>query len=130
MNSFQKSSNNYLSTILLIGLAFFVISFANLEKNSIAISSGSSICLLIDIHSNTQAVIPASTDLPIRASFTDENHIILNQSFVTDYSINLRIDKAFRYAQEKHLLIKPFVNKVVRRLIFPDPKPVDFIAFC
>ena len=111
-------------------LAFFLISFTQNEKREGLISPNSTIGLFIDIHSSTQAVIPTGFDLPICASFKDENHIILSQSFISNFSINLRIDKAFSAAQEKHLVIKPIFNKVIRRLVFNDPEPGDFVSFC
>lgn len=128
MNRFQKNTDNYFPTLLLIMLAFFLFSFAVIENKRVAISHSSSVCQFIDIHSNTQAVIPASSELPICASFVDENHIILTQSFINDYSISLRIDQEFSSAKEKHLSIKPLFNTVFRRLTYPDPEPNDFIA--
>jgi len=130
MNRLKKNTDNLFPTIFCIVLVFFIFSFVSIEKKDNSIIPNSTICLFVDIHSATQAVIPASTDLPICASFTDENHNILSQSFITDYPINLRKDNEFRTALKKHLLIKPLFNKVFRRLTFPDPESVDFIAIC
>ena len=130
MNCSKNNTDNFRSAILFAVLAFFLISFAGNEKKESIINPNSSICLFIDIHSSTQAVIPAGIDLPICATFKDENLIILNQSFISDFSINLRIDESFSAAQEKHLVIKPIFNKVIRRLVFNDPEPGDFVSFC
>lgn len=130
MNNLKKNTNNSIATIFCVVLVFFILFFASSEKSESLYSPNSSICLFIDTHSSTQAVIPASTDLPICTSFTDNNHIIINQSLTSNYSINLKIDNEFSSAQKKHLLIKPLFNKVVRRITFPDPKSTDFIAIC
>jgi len=130
MNSLKKSTDNYFPTILCIVLAFFLLAFASNEKKKGEQRPNSSICLTIDIQPSTQAVVPTPTDIPMCASFTDDNNIILNQPLIKDYSNKLKVDFEFTAAKEKHLKIKPLFNRVVRRLIFSHPESSDFKAIC
>jgi len=130
MNHFNRKTDNFIPTILFVALAFIFFAFAINEKKSSSPISYSSIYHCADIQSSTQAVIPASIDLPIRAYFNDDNHIILSQSFTSDYSVNLQIDRKFNTVQEKYLTVKPLFNKIIRRLIFSDPKSDDFALNC
>jgi len=130
MNCFNRKTDNFIPTILFVALAFIFFAFAiNEKKNSFHITY-SSIYQCVDIQANTQAVIPASIDLPIRTVFTDANNIILSQSFTSDYSVNLQIDRKFNTVQGKYLTIKPLFKKVFRLLIFADPKSDDFALSC
>jgi hypothetical protein len=130
MNCFNRKTDNFIPTILFVVLAFVLFTFAIKEKKSSSPISYSSIYHCVDIQSSTQAVIPASIDLPIRAYFAYNNQIILSQSFTSDYSVNLQIDRKFNTVQEKYLTVKPLFNKIIRRLIFSDPKSDDFALSC
>jgi len=128
MNTSKRNTDSYFPTIIFIVLTCFLLAFTNSEKKDKPISPNISYQLFVETYSNAQAVIPPSTDLPICASFSDYNHIILTQLFLSVYSTNLYNDLIFRTAQEKHLFIKPVLNRVVRRLIFTIPDSNDFKA--
>jgi len=128
MNISKKNTDSCFPAIICTLLVIFLFAFANQEKREDSIIPRASFHPFVETCYNTQAVIPATTDLPVCASFTDDNHIILAQTSQSNASTNHFIDITFRVAQEKHILIKPILNKVLRRLIFPNPDPNDFIA--
>lgn len=130
MNCFDRKTDNFIPIILFFILAFVFFTFAINDKKSSSHITYSSIYYCVDIQSSTQAVIPVSTDLPIRAYFTDENHVILSQSFTSDFSINLQIDIKFNADKKKYLTVKSLFKKVFRLLIFADPKSDDFALSC
>ncbi|NVO08706.1 MAG: hypothetical protein HXX16_01965 [Bacteroidales bacterium] len=130
MNHFNRKVDNFIPTIILFVLAFIFFAFALNKKESCLPIAYSSIYHCVDIQSNTQAVIPASIDLPIRAFFTDDNHIILGQSFTSNYSVNLQIDRRYNTVLEKYLTTKPLFKKVFRQLIFADSESDDFALSC
>lgn len=130
MNCFNRKTDNFIPTILFFVLVFIFFAFAITEKKNSFPITYSSIYHCVDIQSGAQAVIPASIDLPIRAYFTDDNHIILNKFFTSDYSVNLQIDIKYNTIQEKYITTKPLFKKVTRRLIFADPKSDDFALSC
>jgi hypothetical protein len=130
MNYFNRKTDNFIPTILFFVLVFIFFAFAiNEKKNSFPVTYSSNYHCA-DIQSSTQAVIPASIDIPIRAYFNDDNHIILSQSFKSDYSVNLQLARKFNIVQEKYLTVKPLFKKVFRRLIFADSKSDDFALNC
>ena len=124
----QKNRNSYIPTILFVALAFILISDINEKKDNLT-HLGSTISLCIYINTNTPAVVPASTNIPICASFADENNIILDYSAVNDYQLNLKLSKEFNLYQEKQLLIKPLFNKVIGQLFYPQSDDGDSPAF-
>ncbi|NOU17626.1 MAG: hypothetical protein HOO91_08715 [Bacteroidales bacterium] len=130
MNCFNRKTDNFIPIILFVLVAFIFFTFAINNKESSSRITYSSIYHCVDIQPYTQAIIPASIDLPIRAYFADDNHIILSQSFISDYSINLQMDRKFNTVQEKYLTTKPLLKKVFRRLIFADSKSDDFTLSC
>lgn len=109
-------------------MAFILISTIN-EKKDNSPHLDSTISLAIYINTNTPAVIPSSTEIPICASFTDENHIILDYSAVNDFQVNLQLSKELNLYQEKQLLIKPLFNKVIRHLFYPQSDDGDSPSF-
>jgi len=124
----KNNLNNLLFTMLFIVLAFIVFSASNEKKDNSA-QLDSSISLCIHISSNTPAVVPTSTEIPIRASFTDENHIILDYSAVNDFQVNLRLSKEFNFTHDKQLSIKPLFSRVTRYLFFPEGDDGDSPSF-
>jgi hypothetical protein len=128
MNDFKKNTDNLVPTILFIVLALILCSFAINENRYPSHYTPASISMNIDDFSKVSAVIPVTTDIPVCASFTNENLIFRNPFTVSNFVTNLRINKEYNTFQDKLLLIKPLLNKVFRRLTFPDSDSNDFIA--
>lgn len=128
MNSPRKNTNISVPTILFIVLVFALFSFAINNKKEVSLNTPASISLRVDDFSTVSAVIPVSTDIPVCASFSNENQLFVNALIVRNFVLDLRVNKEYNAYQDKHLLIKPLFPKVFRRLTFPDPDSNDFIA--
>lgn len=118
MNRIKKNTDSLSRTLLFILLALVLISFASTEKKGSPLDRYSSITICTLDHYTTTAIIPSSVELPIRASFIDESHTILDYPAASDYLINLRILKKYNTAKEKLLSIRPYYNKIFRQLLY------------
>jgi len=114
----KKNTDNFIPTILFIVVALMFIALTNNEKKNSSFDAYASISLSVENHSNTSAIVPTSISLPICNSFIDVKHIILEYSWVSNYSEKLQLAKEYNSSQAKQLLIKPLLPKVIRLLLF------------
>ncbi len=128
MNTSQKKIENCLPVMLCTLLVLILFAFVHHENREDLTISNASFHPYVETSYNSQAVIPATINLPVCASFSDDNHILLDKLSQSTAQVNQLNDLAFRTAQQKHLFIKPFLNIAIRRIIFSNPDPNDFIA--